>query len=196
MDLTARQNEIVDTALELIADHGIQKLTIKNIARGIGVTEPAIYRHFNGKSAILSSVLDSFEEISKSVLESDKIVDSSPLESIEAFLVDRYDRFSKNSKLAKVMFSEELFLGDAELSARMLRIMHSHKERMHGVITHGQKSREIRGDIDSLSIFRTIFGAMRLLVKQWCLSGCAFDLKEEGVRLWRDQRRLLEGDGR
>ena len=124
MDLTERQNEIVETALKLIADHGIQKLTIKNIAGGIGVTEPALYRHFNSKSAILPSVFDSFEDISQSVLESDKVAEASPMESIEEFLRDRYDRFLKNSKLAKVMFSEELFLGDVELSARMLKIMH------------------------------------------------------------------------
>ncbi|MCK5843296.1 MAG: TetR/AcrR family transcriptional regulator [Victivallales bacterium] len=191
MDLTERQNDIVETALKLVADHGIQKLTIKNIALGIGVTEPAIYRHFNGKSAILSSILDSFEEISKSVLDSENLLQCLPLDAIETFLSDRYERFSKNSKLAKVMFSEELFLGDEELSARMLKIMHSHKERMHQIITRGQQNREIRGDVDPISIFRTIFGAMRLLVKQWCLSGCAFDLRREGARLWKGQKRLL-----
>lgn len=191
MALTDRQNEIVETALKLIADHGIQSLTIKNIANGIGVTEPAIYRHFASKSAILSSILDSFEEISESVLESGDQVESSPLNAIEHFLVDRYRRFSENPKLAKVMFSEELFLGDADLSTRMLKIMHSHKERMHKVITRGQKSREIRGDVDSLSLFRTIFGAMRLLVKQWCLSGFAFDLQKEGANLWNGQKLLV-----
>jgi AcrR family transcriptional regulator len=191
MTLTDRQNEIVDTALKLVADHGIQSLTMRNIAKGIGVTEPAIYRHFEGKSAILSSILDSFEEISECVLKSGELEEVSSLNSIEYFLIDRYRRFSENPKLAKVMFSEELFLDDAELSARMLRIMHSHKERMHKVITYGQKNREIRGDVDSLSLFRTIFGAMRLLVKQWCLSGFAFDLQKEGANLWRGQRRLI-----
>ncbi|MCK5844088.1 MAG: TetR/AcrR family transcriptional regulator [Victivallales bacterium] len=191
MALTERQNEIVETALGLIADNGIQSLTMKNIASGIGVTEPAIYRHFKSKSAILSSILDSFEEISEWVLESGELAEASPLNAIENFLVDRYRRFSENPKLAKVMFSEELFLGDAGLSARMLKIMHSHKERMHKVITCGQESREIRGDVDSLSLFRTIFGAMRLLVKQWCLSGFRFDLRKEGSNLWSGQKLLL-----
>ncbi|NOY75740.1 MAG: TetR/AcrR family transcriptional regulator [Kiritimatiellaeota bacterium] len=192
MNLTERQSEIVETALGLIADHGIQKLTIKNIAEGIGVTEPAIYRHFEGKSSILSSILDSFEEISECVLDSEDVLKTSALDAVGNFLFDRYERFSNDPKLAKVMFSEELFIGDAELSARMLKIMHSHKERMHKVIERGQENGDIRGDVDSLSIFRTIFGAMRLLVKQWCLSGCAFDLKEEGKKLWNGQIRLLK----
>ena len=46
MKLTKRQNEIIDTALNLTASGGIQNLTIKNLADALGITEPAIYRHF------------------------------------------------------------------------------------------------------------------------------------------------------
>jgi len=69
--------------------------------------------------------------------------------------------------------------------------MRSHKDKMHGVIARGQSSGAIRADVDSLSLFRTIFGGMRLLVKQWCLSGFAFDLLKEGEELWKAQRRLI-----
>lgn len=41
MELTRRQQEIVRTALELIAAGGIQNLTIRNLADRLGLTEPA-----------------------------------------------------------------------------------------------------------------------------------------------------------
>ena len=43
---TERQQEIIDVALKLINNRGIQGLTMKNLSREIGVSEPAIYRHF------------------------------------------------------------------------------------------------------------------------------------------------------
>ena len=43
----------MESALGLIAEKGIQGLTIKNLSKKIGISEPAIYRHFDSKSSIL-----------------------------------------------------------------------------------------------------------------------------------------------
>ncbi len=59
---TARQKEITEVALELISEKGIQGLTIKNLANKIGITEPAIYRHYDSKIDILIAVLDLFKQ--------------------------------------------------------------------------------------------------------------------------------------
>jgi len=37
-------------------------LTIKNLAKKIGITEPAIYRHFDSKIHILITILDLFKK--------------------------------------------------------------------------------------------------------------------------------------
>ncbi len=59
---TERQIEIINVALELISEKGIQGLTIKNLAKKIGITEPAIYRHYDSKTDILIAVLDLFKQ--------------------------------------------------------------------------------------------------------------------------------------
>jgi len=56
--MSDRQDEIVGTALRLISEDGIQELTMKKIATAIGITEPALYRHFTSKFQILSAVVD------------------------------------------------------------------------------------------------------------------------------------------
>jgi len=60
---TDRQTEILLVALELIGKKGIQGLTIKNISKEIGISEPAIYRHFASKSDIILGVLSNFKEM-------------------------------------------------------------------------------------------------------------------------------------
>ncbi|MBU8901379.1 MAG: TetR/AcrR family transcriptional regulator [Victivallales bacterium] len=192
MDLTARQQEIINVSVSLIADKGIQNLTIKNIAQTIGISEPAIYRHFKNKFEILMTILDSFELIATDVLNSEEIKDLSSLDKIEFFLLDRYRRCVENPNLSKLMFAEENFQDDEQLSKKVLNIMHSHKDEMHKVISAGQKLGEIRDDIDSIALFRIIFGPMRLLIKQWGLSGCRFDLLEEGKKLWEAEKKILK----
>lgn len=192
MELTERQNDIVDKAVDLIAMCGIQNLTMKNLAQAVGVTEPAIYRHFDSKFDILDAILDRFTYIATDVLNSEAMASKEPLEKIEYFLMDRYQRCSENPKLAKVMFSEEVFQDDERLAKKVLMIMHSHKETMHQVISAGQENGTIRQDIDSTSLFRIIFGPMRLLIKQWCLSGYMFELISEGKALWENEKKLIK----
>jgi AcrR family transcriptional regulator len=193
MKLTARQQEIIEVSIELIADHGIQHLTIKNIAGKLGITEPAIYRHFESKFYILYALLDSFEEMSSSVLQQTAVKKMSPSEKIEAFIFDRLSRMSANPKLAKVMFAEELFQDDERLAEKVMKIMHGHKDIIQTILEEGRTDGSIRTDIDLNTLFRIIFGPVRLLIKQWTLNGFRFDLAEEGRKLWYAELKLLQG---
>jgi AcrR family transcriptional regulator len=191
MELSKRQKEIIDISIGLIAESGIQNLTIKNISQAIGISEPAIYRHFKNKFEILDTLLETFQEVSIGVLDYEEHQDQDSLTKICHFICDRYRRCAENPKLAKVMFSEENFQDDERLSKKVLMIMHSHKDKMHKAITAGQENGEIRNDIDALSLFRIIFGPMRLLIKQWCLSGFAFDIQSEGRKLWLAEEKMI-----
>ena len=52
-ELSERQKEIINASLEIIAENGIQSLTIKNLSKKIGLVESAIYRHYESKTQIL-----------------------------------------------------------------------------------------------------------------------------------------------
>ncbi|MEA1972657.1 MAG: TetR/AcrR family transcriptional regulator, partial [Candidatus Cloacimonadota bacterium] len=67
--LSERQQQIVVTAIKLIANKGIQNLTTKNIANEIGISEPALYRHFDNKLEILKAVITYFQTTMKPALE-------------------------------------------------------------------------------------------------------------------------------
>jgi len=55
-DLTDRQRDVLETALEIIRREGMQKLTFRRIAQQLDVTEPAIYRHFESKSELVETL--------------------------------------------------------------------------------------------------------------------------------------------
>jgi len=51
-NFTKRQTQIIQASVAIIATKGIQGLTMKKIAASIGISEPAIYRHFASKNEI------------------------------------------------------------------------------------------------------------------------------------------------
>ena len=49
---------IVDVALELFAEHGYEKTSLREIADRLGVTKAALYYHFRTKEDILAGIVD------------------------------------------------------------------------------------------------------------------------------------------
>ncbi|MEA4862663.1 MAG: TetR/AcrR family transcriptional regulator [Victivallaceae bacterium] len=185
MELTKRQTEIIDAALRLTAEGGIQNLTIKNLAGALGITEPAIYRHFKNKSEIVKTMIGGFDNASAAGN------GGHGFDAIAAFARSRFEQVAANPPLAKVMFAEELFMDDREFSELMLGMMHKHKNSLERHFIEAQNSGEIRNDISLDMLFRLVFGPVRLLVKQWGISNGAFPLVEKGDELLENLRKIL-----
>ena len=191
MELTVRQKDILKAAIAIIANQGYEKLTIKNLATKIGVTEAALYRHFKSKREIVTMILSYFEELSNRVLNEICESNNAPLDNIRKFVEDRYILFSKNPDLAKVMFSEELFKNDPTFKGQFQCIMHKHKQAMESYLIQAQKDGNIKKDISSIQLFRIIIGSMRFTVTQWNLSDGAFDIQKEGSDLFESIIKLI-----
>jgi len=191
MEMTQRQEQIVEKAIKLIAEHGIQSVTIKNLAHEIGVSEPALYRHFKNKFEILDAVIEFF--ILKAQPAIKKLREAqNPLVGIENFIKMHFKIFNENNNLGRVIFSESNFQNEAKLLGKLTNLMNGSRITLENVITKGQAVGQIRSDIDSSSIFRIIIGSLRLLVTQWSMSNMAFDLQDEGDKLCNDIIKIIK----
>ncbi len=191
-DFTNRQKEIVVTSIDLIARNGIQGLTIKNIARKVGVSEPAIYRHFDSKIDILLGILSYFRDRTISALEGISSSHLSPMQQLESIFQDHFKRFTDSPALASVIFSEEIFQNDKRLSEEVLSIMKLNQGKILAIIKEGQKNSEIRADIPEEQLSLIIMGALRIIITRWRLAGFQFNLEEEGRMLWDSLRTLIQ----
>lgn len=52
-----RRREILVAGFTVFADKGYDAGTMRDIAKGVGVTEPALYRHFSGKEELFLEIL-------------------------------------------------------------------------------------------------------------------------------------------
>lgn len=56
-----RKAQILKEATSLFSRYGYDRVTIKELAKACGITEPALYRHFESKEAIYDTVLTTIE---------------------------------------------------------------------------------------------------------------------------------------
>jgi AcrR family transcriptional regulator len=55
--IDGRRGEILDAALAVFGEKGYKSGTMREIAARVGVSEPAIYRHYESKEAILTDIV-------------------------------------------------------------------------------------------------------------------------------------------
>ncbi len=189
---TDRQTEILEVALELINTKGIQGLTIKNISKEIGISEPAIYRHFESKTAILLGVLSNFKEMAVMLSEIVENYNATASEKINFLFSRMLDLFSEKPSLISVIFSEEIFNNDEVLKSKIVEVLNHHARTIENIILKGQSESDLRTDIDATNLALIVMGSFRLLVKKWDLNNHNFNLMEEGKNLLGILNKIME----
>jgi len=189
-EFTKRQQEIIEAAIGIIAGKGIQKMTIKNLAKSIGITEGAIYRHFSTKLDILSGILSIFREQIRNNL-TQITSNHSAYDVLAAIITRQIDMFVENPMITAVIFSEEIFQNEKQLSETVFSIMSENINTFLEIIKNGQNKGELRNDVPAEQLSNMLMGAIRLLITRWRLSGFAFDLKSEGNILIDSFKKIL-----
>lgn len=55
------KEKIFDVAVDLFADRGYDRTSVRDIARAVGIAESAVYRHYPSKEAILDAIFEYME---------------------------------------------------------------------------------------------------------------------------------------
>ncbi len=189
---TDRQTEIIEVALEIINKKGIQGLTIKNISKKIGISEPAIYRHFASKTDILLGVLSNFKEMAAMLSEMMENYNGAASEKISFLFSRMLDLFSETPSMVSVIFSEEIFKNDELLKSKIVEVVNLHTHTIENIILKGQSENNMRTDIGATNLALIAMGSFRLLVKKWDLNDHNFNLKEEGKNLLEILNRIMK----
>ena len=102
----------------------------------------------------------------------------------KAFFAHRIEQVKTEPALANMIYSEELFIHNSDYADLMKEMMHKHRNMIMENIVIASKNGVIRNDIAPEMIFRMLAGSLRLLIKQYGMSGNAFDLCSESTILF------------
>jgi len=175
--LNDRQREIVETTMRLVSQKGIQELTMKKIAAAIGITEPALYRHFLSKADILMALVEVLNDKRQGIIRDAENSGLALRDYFEAFFIGHARLFAAQPAMTLILFSEELFSADSELAQRVRSMMEGTigllRDRIRGAVSNGETSRKL----DPFTVTLLLVGGFRLLVSLWRMEHHDFDLE-------------------
>jgi AcrR family transcriptional regulator len=177
--LTERQKEIIQAAMNIIVSEGTYKLTIRNVAAVIGVTEPAVYRHFTSKHDLLVSLLEHLQQSIVTVIRQMDAEQEPFTRFTQKFLSALFARIESNPAFALFVFTEEAFHADAALRPLLAGMLAEITGLLQQIISRYQAVGQCRADLSSDDIALIILGTIRLSVTRWHLSDGSPPLTDE-----------------
>lgn len=179
-DTIVRRRQIVSAARKLIVKYGSEHVTVRRIAKEIGVSEGAIYKHFRSKREILSFLIDEIEHTLMGDIEQHYTETSSldALEILEQVIRSHVSSVQQRSGISFQVIAEIISFGDKKLNKKTNDVIDKYIGRIRDILAHGVKTGVIREDLDLDAAALSFFGTLQGLANIWALSNYSFNLQE------------------
>lgn len=179
-----RQKQIVSAARKLIVRHGSEHVTVRRMAKEIGVSEGAIYRHFRSKSDILAFLVDDIEGTLIGDIERNHASDVDSLRALENIMVDHISSIEQRKGVSFQVIAEIVSLGDKKLNKQIYAVIDKYLDRIKAILEDGIKGGIIRPEIDTDAAAMLFFSMTQGLVNIWALSQYNFNLQHKYKDIW------------
>jgi AcrR family transcriptional regulator len=181
---SVRQEQIIEAAQKLILKNGSEHVTIRRIAKEVGISEGAIYRHFRSKSDIFSLLLENVGENLLGDIENSIIPEGSVTESLNNIISTQLTTISRRHGMSFQVIAEVISLGDKKLNRQLAEIMNKYLARIKSLLTQGVETGVIREDIDLDAAAMLFFGMVESLSNYWTLNNYKFALEDKARPMW------------
>jgi len=108
-----RRDQILTEAVRLFAERGYHATGMNDIGAAVGITGPGIYRHFEGKEAILEAAISRVADEMLAKVESIVSTSTTPRETLERLVLNSIDVFLDNPSLILTGVHERRNLSDS-----------------------------------------------------------------------------------
>lgn len=179
----ARQADIVQILLTLTAQQSPADITTMAIAKAIGLTQGAVFRHFPTKEAIWLSVLEWVQQSLLGKIDEAAQSTPDPLHALRAVFRAHVRFIEAYPGVPRIIFHELQKPGDSPLKQRVRIILQSHRKTSMDLLQAAKLQGQVMPDLRPECASTLFLGAIQGLVMQSMAAGSNTDLipLSEGV---------------
>ncbi|KNY25955.1 TetR/AcrR family transcriptional regulator [Pseudobacteroides cellulosolvens] len=177
--LLDRKLSIILATVDVIDEFGLQGLSTREVAKRVGISEPAIFRHFKSKGGLLLAVLEHFSQYDSDIILSIQVKKIDPIKAITNF-IDTYAAYYENyPAITAITQSYDIVRCDPYLSEKIQSIFFTRINFITEMISQAQKNGQINPDINSQNLATVIMGLQRESCLNWRMQGYNFSLRKQ-----------------
>ena len=189
-----RRSEIADAAMRLIAARGARGFTARSLAREVGITDGAVFRHFPSMDAVVGAVVERMESVLFTEL---PVEGGDPLTRLRRFFEQRVDAILKHPHLSRLLLSDQLAqLGAPGQAARLEEFKHRTRSYVLECLREAERCGDLRGVAGPEEGAVLVQGAVLALAHAGGGAGAAARLRTRSRKVWATLESAFRGSGR
>ncbi|MFB6076542.1 MAG: TetR/AcrR family transcriptional regulator, partial [Candidatus Nanohaloarchaea archaeon] len=178
-DTADRQAEILDAALHILHEEGAGALTVRNIADRIGISEPAVYRHFDAKEEIVHGIAGKIRD------DAELCVDAGKHDDAGSMLADLFTcilgGIEEHPHVASFILGSDLFAEYPGVEDRIVELRRAMEDDIAALVAAGQEQGYVAPDVDPSTAATIITGTAHIRVRDWKERGCPDGARDRAV---------------
>lgn len=191
----ARQTGLVQAALQLAAVHCPAEITTGDLAAEVGITQGAVFKHFDSKEAIWLAALDWVRESLMARLQAGAVAHAArgALEALRAVFVAHVDFVREHPGVPRLVFQELQQGRSTLLKDRVEGLMDAYRKLVGGLLEQARAERSIAADVDTHAATVLFIGAIQGLVMQPLRAGSPDAMNRQAMAVYDIYARGLQG---
>ncbi len=186
-----RKAQIVAEVLRLADEIGPDRLSTTDVARAIGISQPAIFRHFPTKGALWLAVAEDVADRLRSYWAAAEAGTTGPQALLKALIGAQLTAIAETPALPSILFSRELQVDNPALRDVFRGLLGAFQGRLVAVIRDLQAAGDLKRDVSPEDVAILLTSLVQGVAIRWTLGARGFALVPEGLRLFDVQMELL-----
>jgi len=179
---------ILDTAMRIIATEGLRALSTRHLAEEVGITEPAIYRHFRNKETLIQELIRQINDKFGTLLQSISEPDLNALDNLMQMLDKVLSYLEQNWTSSNTILSLAVASEDPAFEPELAVIGALGQSCAEQQLQQGLEDGSIRRDIPVEQLAFLVLSMIVLHIQKWKSAGNKFSLRTS----WHPYARMLE----
>lgn len=187
------KSALLRSAAIVMREEGPRAATLKNIASKAGVTEPAIFRHFDGVDGLFQSLFDVVELFFDKFQQYYKSAEFAGLERFENAYYQILAVLKDNADFSYLITQPDaIFRQYPKLRQRLADLKARDKDSVVACIKEAKAKGQLVNGADVEAVAMSVVGATILSINAWVMNNDAVDIVKEGRRVWTAVRTLVQ----
>ena len=175
-----RQAELVAAALDLAATQSPSEITTGDLAKVIGITQGAVFKHFDSKEGIWLAVVDWAHQVLmlklRQVAEGEN---QTALQSLRAVFMAHISFVEQYPGVPRLIFQELQHPKRTPLKDKVQLLMTDYRQLLMGLLAQAHKEGVIAPEVDMQAAEVLFIGAIQGLVMQSLMTGSLEKIKQQ-----------------
>lgn len=179
-----RRAMTVETVVDLAAEQNPSDITTAAIAKRMGLTQGALFRHFPTKDDILQAVMEWVAERLLARVDQAARLAPSPLAALEAVFMAHIDFVAQHPGVPRMLFGELQRPEETAPKRLVQTLIRRYGERLQRILEAGKCQGELAEPVDVEAAALLFIGSIQGLVMQSLLAGDVESIRRDAPRVF------------